>query len=332
MRSIGDLVEVGGADRRRRLSGLAALALAALVPWVLWGLLSAPVNNDCDGACAADGDREAALAAWQHFWSDLAERGETALHPAAADPSLRAAGDTAFMRYRNLWGSIDRDAREAFQNAALSSDPDAKVRLLHPWTMAADKHVRFRARLEIARIHLRRRDLAAAEAMAREALAVADLVPAIVADAYFVLGAVAFEARDLDRAEEALARAVAADPGFWDARQMHLAVLAEQLGQPRQGTAPCLNRTREMIEHLGALPALAEDRTQYRDLADRFALASPVDNPALALLAGLGYLWSGDLGRARDALTRAEGARGPLPGPCADQIRDQARAYRATLE
>ena len=157
-------------------------------------------------------------------------------------------------------------------------------------------------------------------------LAIPELTVQLTADAYFILGYAALEANDLDRAEAALAQAVDRDPGFWDARQAQLLVLNRQLNQPRQSVAACLNRSRLMIENLGALPTLAQDRTQFRDIADRFAAQAAVTNPAFRLLSGLGYLWVGDHDRARKALAEARKAQGQLPRQCETLIAAQAEA------
>ncbi|AFL75714.1 hypothetical protein [Thiocystis violascens] len=312
-------------DPRRPLFAVTALLLAALLPVVLWGLtvrLSEPRTGG-----AGDGREAAALVQWQALWSDLDARGEAALQPDARDSSLRAAGDTAFMRYRNLWGRVDKSARRAFQMAALSGDPRHKLALLQPLTTAADARTRFRAWLEMARVQLRLRDLEPAREAARAALVVADVPERIRSDAHFVLGAIAWESGSLETAESALTRAIAADPGFWDARQMRMRVLGRQLARPRQGVADCLDRTRQLILDLGALPALAQDRTQFRDIADRFAVQGAPANVAFALLAGLGYRWSGDPERARAALTSAEGQRGQLPTVCESLILEKAREW-----
>lgn len=302
-------------DARRTLCAVVAASLALVLALTLVGL-ARPPDPDRANAEGATGAQEAALAQWTALWADIDRRGEAALRPEHAEPSLRAAGDTVFMRYRNLWRDVDEVTRRAFQMAALANDPGAKIAGLQPLATAGPAPVRSRALVEIARIRLRQRALDDARTSARQALAIPGLEPRFLADAYFVLGHAALEARDLDSAEAALAEAVARDPGFWDARQTQLLVLSRQLGQPRQATAACINRTRLMIENLGALPALAQDRTQFRDIADRFAAQSALANPAFSLLSGLGYLWAGDRDRARAALTETGKARGALPRRC----------------
>ena len=317
-------------DPERLLFAVAALLLALLLIPSLWGLVAGSARLERGGDHGEAGLEQAtALAHWEALWSELETRGEAALQPERTDPSLRSAGDTAFMRYRNQWREVADPARQAFQMAALSNDPQQKIALLQPFTVHADTRTRFRALLEIARVHLRLRALDAARTAAREALAIPDLPPPIRADAYFVLGYAALEAQELDGAEAALAQAVAGDPGFWDARQMQLLVLGRQIGQPRQSVAACLNRTRLMIENLGALPALAQDRTQFRDIADRFAVQEAPANPAFALLSGLGYRWAGDRERADAALASANAKRGLLPSACEARVIAKAEEWLA---
>ncbi|TCT23775.1 hypothetical protein [Thiobaca trueperi] len=312
-----------GFGPRRVLFAVIALLLLMLLPVSLQGLIRASQSD-----AAAGEDREAlAFAQWQALWSDLAARGEIALQPVQTDSSLRAAGDTAFMRYRNLWGAVDEPTRRTFQMAALSGDPQRKLDLLQPLARAADARIRFRALLEMARVQRRLRAPEAAREAALTALMIAGVPERIRADAHFLLADIAWESGSLDAAESALTLAIAADPGFWDARQMRLLVLGRQLGQPRQHTADCLDRTRQMILDLGAMPALAQDRTQFRDIADRFAAEGSSVNPAFALIAGLGYRWSGDLARSRAVLSSAAVGRGRLPAACETAILDKASEW-----
>lgn len=316
MPSTGDVLSRPG-DGLRTLCATIALLLTAPLVLTLACLALSPHPNSADAS--ADGtsrEQETALAQWQALWADIARRGDAALQPDHPDPSLRSAGDTIFMRYRNLWNGVDEATQHTFQIAALANAPADKLRLLQALTTAGVAQVRLRALLETARVHLRLRALDEARAVAQQALAIPGLEPKMAADAYFVLGYAALEARDFDAAEAALAQAVARDPGFWDARQAQLLVLSRQLSQPQPHAAACLNRTRLMIENLGALPALAQDRTQFRDIADRFAAQSAPVNPAFSLLSGLGYLWAGDRDKAHAALNEAGLVRGKLPRQC----------------
>lgn len=295
---------------------LAAPALLAVLVGVLWGLMQAPDRSAETGGLGDSAEARQAVEAWETLWSELGERGVAALSPTASDSSRRSAGDTVFMRYRNLWGRIDDEARLAFQLAALSGDPARKLALIEPLTQAEEPLIRFRAHLERARLQRRLQDFESARIAARAALAVPELPERLRSDAWFILADSAWEQDRLDEAETALNAAIADDPGFWDARRLRLEVLARRLAEPRQRAAVCLDRTRRLIQDLGALPALAEDQTQFRDLADRFARQGAPTNVALALVAGLGYHWSGDLERARITLEHAEQRRGSLPKAC----------------
>ncbi|MGQ9660677.1 MAG: hypothetical protein ACUVT0_11525 [Thermochromatium sp.] len=298
------------------MSRLATLGLLMVLVGVLWGVMRAPDGPSKTDSLGDSVEAHRAIHAWEALWSDLAEHGVAALNPAPSDPSRRAAGDTVFMRYRNLWGRIDDEARLAFQLAALSSDPARKLALIEPWTQSAEPLIRFRAHLEHARLQRRRQDFAAAQIAAQAALAVPDLPERLRADAWFILGDSAWERHRLAEAETALDAAIAADPGFWDARRLRIEVLTRRLAESPQSAAVCLDRTRRLIQDLGALPALAEDQTQFRDLADRFALQGAPTNVALALIAALGYQWAGDTDRARAMSERAASLRGRLPAGC----------------
>jgi len=312
-------------DPQQTLLAVAAILLALLSILAAISLLQSPLAPSSAEA-VNDQEQQTAIAQWQALWADIAERGETALQPEQTNPSLRSAGDTVFMRYRNLWRNIDPATRRKFQMAALANDPQQKLAALEPLTTVDTPSIRARALLEIARVHLRQRRLNLAITTAQEALAIPGLEAKVSADAYFILGYAALEMQETDRAEAALAQAVDRDPGFWDARQTQLRVLAQQINQPRQSVAACLNRSRLMIQNLGALPTLAQDRTQLRDIADHFAAQPTVANPAFLLLSGLGYLWVGDQDRAQVALSAASKMHGKLPRSCEALIAAQAEA------
>ncbi|MCX7865182.1 MAG: peptide-methionine (S)-S-oxide reductase MsrA, partial [Novosphingobium sp.] len=57
-----------------------------------------------------------------------------------------------------------------------------------------------------------------------------------------------FPLNDAQRAEAeaAIDQAIAADPGFWDARRLRLEILARRLEGEANDSAGCLNRTRRM--------------------------------------------------------------------------------------
>ncbi len=315
--------------------GRAALLVPALVGvsllWVLGLWAPLPVagrsGTGTMGAKALDvhlaETEQAALASWESMWLAISQQGVDALAPEVAEPGLQPAGDTVFMRYRNLWSETDPEAQRRFQLVALANDPQRKLELLAPLLTARNAMIRYRALLEGARLYLRQRALEEAVAAARAALAVEGIDPREQADAHFILGFTAMETGDLVGADEALVAALTRDPGFWDARQAELLVLTRLLSLRGQGTAVCLDRARRVIEGLGALPALSQNRTQLRDMADRLDAVGE-SNPALKLAAGLASLWSGDGNQARVWLKEALVMPSRLPSPCTDLIRAKA--------
>lgn len=311
--------------------------LAAISAGLLLGLLVLHETSNMRGTSASavavshNTQLQAALTQWQALWSRLDSEGSRALEPDISDPSLRAAGDTAFMRYRNLWDQVPANEQRQFQLAALANSPERKARLLEPLSDSHEPLIRFRASLELARMALRQDDPVSAAQFAQAALRVPELPAPARADAAFLLGFVAAQAGQLEQAETYLRRAIQDDPGFWDARQLQLRVLGELLAQPNNTDARCLERARELIEHLGALPALAQDRGQFRDIADHFARQSKVSSPALDLMTGMGYLWAGDAIQARARLSQAAQGRGHEQVLCQKRIAEQARAWVARL-
>ncbi len=322
MASIGKGIGKGPA----RIPCLAALALVPVLLGVVLGLMEqdAGTQDRARGGfrtALTDYSADQALAAWEALWSRIDSQGSAALRPAQIEPGQRPAGDTVFMRYPNLWTEIDPQARTAFQLAAASSDPERKLALLAPLTHHPEPRIRLRVYLEQGRIARRREDCLAAAGSARRALAIDGIPERLKADAWLILADCAWRQGHWDESEAALDQAIAADPGFWDARRLRLELLARRLEEGSSPTAVCLDRTRRLIEDLGALPALAEDRTQFRDLADRLARAGTTRTSALALVMGLGYLWAGDQGRAQATLALAEQLQGHLPTRCESEIR-----------
>lgn len=314
------------------ITALVAVMFAVTV-WSLFRVpnLAPPVPADGGGDITA-----LAVERWHALWKRL-QHGRTALPDPEQltseplDTALRPAGDTAFMRYRNLWSSPPAAIRRRFQVAAMAGTPRQKLAVLAPLTQERDTLVRFRAWLEMARTHLRSRAFDEAIRTAHEALAVPSIEPRIAADAYFIIGIAALERQRWQRAETALARAVRHDPGFWDARWAHLSVLSHLLAERQQRTAACLDHTRVVIEHLGTMPLLAQDRTQFRDLADTLGRYTVRPNPAFHLVTGLGYLWSGDPKRARAALAAASRSQGTLPHQCERLVFERIEALLARL-
>ncbi|MEZ5583644.1 MAG: tetratricopeptide repeat protein [Candidatus Competibacteraceae bacterium] len=299
--------------------------LIALVWLTLWSITH-PRSHQSD--CALDEECQSvqeAIARWEQLWQQIAtdeNNAETA--SSVPDKSLRAAGDTVFMRYRHLWVDVDRQTRHAFRLSALSNQLPQKIELLQPLLQAHDAQIRFRAWLEIARLQLRARDLKEAETAAREALGVADIDPKLTVDAHFILAYTALEQRQFDVAEQALEQAVSLDSGFWDARQVQMWLLTRQLDNPRQTLSDCLDRTRLLIENLRIMPALGQNRVQFRDFADLFRTGAASGNAATHLLAGLGDLWAGDRDKARDQFLKVKQSRGRLPVRCAALIAAKA--------
>ena len=293
------------------LGGLGVLLVLLLWPW--------PLEHRSRGEAAVTAE---ALARWEQLWQSLETEGVESLAPEVAGSGLQPAGDTAFMRYRDFWRQVEPAALERFQRAALANNPQTKLQLLESLQRDPDPRLRYRAWLERARIELRARNLEAAETAARRALAVEGIEPLFQADAPFILGYIALERGELERADQWLEAAIQQDPGFWDARQSHLLVLVRLLERPR-GAGVCLDRTRRLIEHLGALPALAGSRSQFRDIADRLRTVGG-DNPALLLAAALGRRWAGDQASAREWLTAVREGAGRLPGACGELVRARA--------
>lgn len=277
-----------------------------------------PDNSQCQDECDKNPET-----CWKQLWVRLEEEGLKALDPTSqVDKSLRAAGDTCGMRYRDFFKELTEAQRYRFKVAAFSNTPQTKLALLQTLTEDGHDLVRFRAYLEIARIHIRQQHWPIAlQALAKaEGLAVPS---ACQSDRNFLRGYVAFQQGRLDQAEQHLREATALDPGFWNARQLLLSILSRQLQGASQDNRQCLNRTRLLVENLGALPQLAQDSKQFRVIAEQVSAISAKTNSAISLIRGLGYLWGGDTQQAITVFQAGIADTGQLPQHCESLVQQR---------
>lgn len=275
------------------------------------------------GEAAARGENSAevraALEAWKALWDALQAEGVAVLDPQVRTAGARYAGDTCGMRYRRLYSGVASDARERLAIAAFANDPETKRRLLRPLLDRPDARVRARAAVELARVALRLGDPDAAEAALRRSAGLY-LPPACEADRHYLEARIAVRRGDPATALESFSAATSSDPGYWNAWRDRLPVLVRALDEPGQGAAACLRRARNLIEVLGVLPQLADDRRQFARLAlslERLGARSS----ATLLASGVAWSWAGQETLARRALTHALDAPGLLPGACEDAVR-----------
>lgn len=316
-----------GAAHRLQHAGILLAILLLLATSGSIGLALKPATPPpIADACAADAMADE-CERWDALWQELEHDGVEALAVTVESPDLRPAGDTCGMRYRNLFRHAATTAHFKMRLAAFSNEPAQKLALLDELTLAEDAVTRFRAGVETARIALRKGEPAAALALIA-ALDVEGVPAACQADAHFVAASAAIQLDDLAAAEAALERAVDADAGFWNARRVQTEVLSRLLVQRRQDPAACLARTRRIIENLGALTSLANDLRQLRDLASNADRQWSRTNPALMLMATLGYRWAGDPERAEVARAAIVTNTGRLPQACEALIIQRAQAMR----
>lgn len=180
---------------------------------------------------------------------------------AAKEQGLIAAGDTCMMRHVNLARTADHALRVAFASVQLESDATkARASLEALVTQASDAAplVKWRLKLEAARLAIRAGDEASAKARLKGLLSI-DAIPAVCAsDTAFHLALVSSG----PEAFALLERAAALDPA---AMQVHEARLAHQLAMrpsQRQDCATYLTAQLEAIVQLSSL--LRSDREIFR--------------------------------------------------------------------
>ena len=274
---------------------------------------------------------------WQEFWTEIeaAQTIEPTQKQAAKqrkiDSKAIPAGDTAFMRYPRLIKKIAPATQRIFVATALSNSPEQRRRLLANLRKESHPVVRYRALIELARTAMRSGDVQEAVQTARTALGIEVMDPRIRADAHFILGAAYLSQGETKAAENELSKAVADDPAFWNAHWMRLMALQYRLDNAaqRMNTPSCLRATMTMLETLRALPDLARDNTQFRDIAAALRNSRSAGGLVKQLLVGLGFYWSGAPRTAFDAFdaVSAKSGRG-MPRACRQLIMEKVLSYR----
>ena len=261
----------------------------------------------------------AELEAWERMWDELESEGVHVFAPDLQIAGARYAGDTCGMRYRRLYRGVGTETRERMVLAAFANDPDTKRRLLLPLLDSPDERIRARAAVELARVGLRRGDLASAQA-ALEHVVGLDIPDACESDVRHIDGRIALRRGDATAALAAFEAASELDPGHWNAYHDRLPVLVHALHVRGLGTAACLQHARTLIEVLGLLPQLADDTRQFAKLAlslERLGARSS----ATLLAAGMTWRWAGQEAYGRGILARALDAPELLPQACESEIR-----------
>ena len=265
------------------------------------------------------GEWEKDLEAWEKMWGELESEGVRALAPELQIAGARYAGDTCGMRYRRLYGRVRAKDLESMVIAAFSDDADTKRALLLPLLDSQDERIRARAAVELARIGLRRRDLASAEA-ALEHAAGLDISDACGSDVRHLEGRIAVRRGDRRAGLAAFEAATELDPGHWNAYRDRLPVLLHSLDAGGLSAAACLRHARALIEVLGVLPQLADDANQFARLGLALERRSARSSASL-LAAGMTWRWAGQEAYAQRTLARARDAPKLLPQACEHEIR-----------
>ena len=320
-------------DSSKAVSRIAGAAwLAGLALFLGFMALRAPETVCAPGKSPPDGGDPARIRAeldsWERMWAEIEADGVKALDRRETVAGAFHAGDTCGMRYRGLYTGVDPGARDRLALAAFANDPEVKTRILESLPEPADARLRARVAAELARVALRRGDLAAAAA-ALDRTAGEDLPAPCEADAHYLRGRIALGRGDSPAALEAFAAAAARDPGFWNAHRDRIPLLVAALREPGQAPAACLRHARQLIEAVGQLPQLADDTRQFAALAlslERLGARSS----ATRLATGLTWRWAGRTERGRGILAGISDAPDTLPAVCERTMREHAvRALEA---
>ena len=209
------------------------------------------------------------------------ESGEarTAAEAVADEDGLVAGGRPCLMRHKRMALGVDRSFRHRFASATFATDPEIKAALLDALAEEAPKGMaRWRAHLAGAELAIRR-------GQPQDAAVLLDLAAKEEAPAFCRADEEYLRAATLTapvQAAEALDRAVAADPGFWDAQEQLALVAARGTGA---GTVACDADASRTIRATLQLGSLAQADVQFQRL-ERAVVGLP-RNGRRALLHGM---------------------------------------------
>lgn len=220
----------------------------------------------------------------------------------AKEAFLVPMGTPCLMRRPRLAEGVDRSWRHVFAAATLTADPVRRAEILADLaTKAPNELTGWRMDIAQAEAALRIGDQPGAEVHLARA-ATRDVPESCRADVDYYTAA----SQDTPQAKVLLlVRAVAADPGFWDAQE-DLAVLS-MIGTGND-PASCEADAVRTLETVVQLAALARRDTQFQRL-NRALEALPI-NGRTALMRGMILRQTGEAEAAIDAYTAGLGALG----------------------
>ncbi|RKZ86527.1 MAG: hypothetical protein DRR19_14815 [Candidatus Parabeggiatoa sp. nov. 1] len=206
-------------------------------------------------------------------------------------------GDTVFMRYHGIFsGIINKSVARTFTAVTLSTDMDFKLKTLKQLAHAEQKNlVRYRAWLELARLHLRNRNQKMASSALSKALGITLDNEAWKADAHFLQASVHFTNKDINAALPKLETALRSDPNFVDAYVLYIRALLEASLQKETYFSQdnCTNKLTKLMDSLDMIACVTNDRHTFVHLAKSIE-SLPAEQKIKSFIVGYGNLLAGN--------------------------------------
>ncbi len=254
---------------------------------------------------------------------EIAESGMETFDNEDTDLGRRPAADTAPMRQPGLFGDEDQVWRDRLSLVRLATSSSVQLGLLESMEEAPDPRLRYRAKLERATIQLRRGANRDALALVRAARA-EPVPPPFLADGHFIEGYALEGVGEIRGALFAYREAIAVEPEFWNARQAVVALLGRELAGFAKNDRDCVEATHLLLENVGALGGIAQDRRLYLDLASSILRYAGTGDASRQFVVGMAFRLAGAEQAARRHLLLATSLRGRLPARCERLIHEVA--------
>ncbi|MDM8561182.1 hypothetical protein [Candidatus Parabeggiatoa sp. HSG14] len=179
-------------------------------------------------------------------------------------------GDTVFMRYYGIFsGILSEKLARTFTAITISNDIDFKLKKLTQLTHHDENLVRYRAWLELARLHLRNKNWKKAESSLSKALNETLDNEDWKVDAHFLQAYIHLTNKKINSALSQLETALAGDPNFVDAYVLYIRALLEASLQKETffSKNSCTTKLTKLMDSIDMIACVTNDRHTFIHLA-----------------------------------------------------------------
>lgn len=206
-------------------------------------------------------------------------------------------GDTVFMRYPGIFsGTLSETVARTFTAVTLSNDIEFKRQTLKQLTGADQTNlVRYRAWLELARLHLRNKNQKLASSALAQALGITLDNDDWKADAHFLQGSIQLTQKNINAALSKLETALSSDPNFIDGYVLYIHALLEASLQKETyfSQQNCTNKLTKLMDSIDMIACVTNDRHTFVHLANTME-SLPAEPKIKSFIVGYGNLLAGN--------------------------------------